>query len=72
MRKLLWLGLAAVGIVALLVVGTLATFVGGNGLFLDSPWALAALVTVGLVAAVVLGLIGLAGPRRGWRESPYW
>lgn len=72
MRRLLWLGLAAVGLVALLVVGSLANFLGRNQLFLDSPWALAALVTGGLVAAVVLGLIGLAGPRRGWLDSPYW
>lgn len=72
MRRLLWVGLAAVGVVTLLAVGTIANFAGGNRLLLDSPWTVAAVVTAVFVAAVVLGMIGLAGPRRGWLDSPYW
>lgn len=72
MRRQVWLGLTATGLVAALVGGTLASFVTTNGLFVETAWATPALVTLALVAAIVLALAALSGPRRDWLSSPYW
>ena len=72
MRTPVWLGLAAAGIVAVVVGGTLASFVSTNGLFLQTEWATPALVTIALLAACLLAVVGLSGPRRDWLRSPYW
>ena len=72
MRRLLWLGLVATALVATIVGGSMASFVSTNALFLDSPWATKALVSLGVVVVLVLALVVLAGPRRDWLSSPYW
>ena len=72
MRRLLWLGVAGTLVAAAMVVGSIASFVSWNGLFLDSPYATPAIASLVIVVAFVIGLVVLAGPSPDWRSSPYW
>ena len=72
MRRLLWIGVGGTLVAAAMVVGSILGFVSWNGLFLDSPYATAAIASLVIVAAFVIGLVVLAGPSPDWRSSPYW
>ena len=65
-------GRLAVAVVIGGVVGVLITLVTANDLFLGSGQMAAAIVSLVVVFAGLLGIVVLGGPSREWVGNPYW
>jgi hypothetical protein len=62
----------AVAVVIGAVVGVLITLATANDLFLGSAQMTAAIVSLVVVFAGLLGIVVLGGPSREWVGNPYW